>query len=51
MDKDNPACYECPKGKNKLHTWKRLTMGGAWCQKCNLFICEEHAKQVFEDHG
>lgn len=22
MRKDNPACYECPKGRNKLHTWK-----------------------------
>jgi len=44
VDKDNPACYECPKGKNKLHTWQihrtpdGKTVLGANCINCDLYL-------------
>lgn len=49
MQKNNPACYECPKGRNKLHTWKRNKDGTATCTKCNLTLRQNHADEVFDD--
>jgi len=54
MDKDNPACYECPKSQNKLHTWQRhkTTTGellGANCINCDLFLTKEQADDVWRE--
>lgn len=27
MNKDNPACLECPKGRNGIHYWKKIPVG------------------------
>ena len=55
MQKDNPACYECPKGKGGLHTWERCPDGTgrnpltrARCVKCNLELVAGFAFDVFE---
>lgn len=50
MRPGNPACYECPKGEKKLHTWKRLTNREAVCIKCGTVICERDADEVFTDY-
>lgn len=55
MQKSNPACYECPKGKNKLHMWskildhKKVEMIGALCQKCGLKLTKEQAEDVWRE--
>ncbi len=51
MRSSNPACYECPKGKDKIHTWKRKLTGRAYCVKCGLEIAKEFANEVFDNHG
>lgn len=52
MQKNNPACYECPKGKNKLHFWSPIMheingMVGAMCLHCSKTLTKEQA----EDYG
>lgn len=53
MDKDNPACYECPKGKNGLHTWSPIyannVRDGALCVHCGLILNKEQADEVWRD--
>lgn len=46
MRKDNPACYECRKGKSRLHTWSRW-LGGAKCIHCGLELNATDAAEVF----
>lgn len=48
MRKENPACYECPKGKNGLHYWiKEVTPPmGAICLNCSLQINKADAEDV-----
>lgn len=48
MDKHNPACYECTKGKDGLHTWQKYGEG-AKCVKCGLKINKYYANEVFTD--
>lgn len=50
MRRDNPACYECPRGRSGLHTWQRK--GGdktAHCVECGLKLNERDTAEVFED--
>lgn len=51
MRKNNPAVYECPKGKSKLHTWKRVegSSGKAVCVECDLVLNREDADEVFDE--
>lgn len=50
MRKENPACYECPKGGYKaLHHWKRNTDGTATCMKCEQVLNQLDATDCFED--
>lgn len=54
MNKDNPACYECPKGKNKLHHWQihrtpdKIILG-ANCINCDLFLNKEQTLDMMEE--
>lgn len=52
MNKDNPACYECPKGKNKLHAWEGRyqlnILTSAICRHCDLKLTKEQAEDVWE---
>lgn len=54
MKLDNPACYECPKGKNKLHTWSPIIQDGerdgAICLNCSLILTESQAAKVWGDN-
>lgn len=50
MRPDNPACYECPKGTQELHTWKRLPDGTAICVKCDVQLTVEQAVDCFHEH-
>lgn len=55
MSPNNPACYECPKGKNKLHWWQKHktpdgTLLGANCINCDLFINRQFAIEVYTDN-
>jgi len=47
--KNNPACYECPKDRGGIHTWKRLNDGKAICVKCKLELNQQDTAEVFED--
>lgn len=59
MQKNNPACYECPKGKNKLHTWSPImrqeegwkidTIVGAKCLHCKKILTKEQAEDVWRE--
>lgn len=49
MHKNNPAIYECPKGKQTLHTWKRRSDGTAICKHCQLVLSKEDADDAFLD--
>lgn len=49
MYKSNPACYECPKGKNKLHTWERNIDKTAKCKYCKLKLTVEQAEDVWRE--
>jgi hypothetical protein len=52
MKKDNPACYECPKSKDKLHTWiLRLISKTSYCKKCGLELTKEQTADIWEDHN
>lgn len=51
MKSDNPAVYECPKGKNKLHTWKRNPDLTATCVHCKTSLSRQHADECFEDRS
>lgn len=52
MRKDNPAVYECPKGKNGLHYWRRNGQTRrATCQNCKLELNQEDTAEVFNDLG
>jgi len=51
MRKDNPAVYECPKGRAGIHTWKRNPQTRrATCQECELELNQEDAAEVFCNH-
>lgn len=49
MRKDNPAVYECPKGKAGLHTWRRRPDGTAVCVQCQKELNREDAEDCFTD--
>lgn len=49
MNKNNPACYECPKGKAGVHTWKRNEDGTAACMKCGKLLTKEQADDVWRE--
>jgi hypothetical protein len=49
MNKDNPACYECPEHKSKMHHWLRRDDKTAYCLKCNLELTVEQAEDCFCD--
>lgn len=53
MQKDNPACYKCPKGKNGLHTWEGKywlnILTGAICRQCGLKLTKEQAEDVWRE--
>lgn len=54
MRHDNPACYECPKGKNKLHTWSSIIENeinrvGAICLHCNIILTKSQADDVWKE--
>lgn len=51
MRKDNPAVYECPKGKAGLHTWKRLPDRTAICVRCKTTLTQEQADDCWEDRS
>lgn len=51
MDKNNPAVYACPKGKQELHTWKRLPDKTAICTKCKLTLTVAQADDCFTDRS
>lgn len=51
MQLDNPAIYECPNHKSKIHLWKRRTNGTAYCLKCNLELTKVYAYEVWEDNS
>lgn len=49
MRKNNPAVYECPIGKNKLHTWRRNADGSAQCVHCKTILNKTDADDVWRD--
>jgi hypothetical protein len=49
MRPSNPACYECPKGKSRLHTWKRLPDLTAVCVECKQVLNKNDAAECFYD--
>lgn len=51
MRVNNPAVYECPKGRNKLHTWHRQADGTAVCVCCKLVLKKADADDCFRDSG
>ncbi len=51
MSPDNPACYECPKGKDNLHTWKMINLTQAQCVKCKLLLTPIQTREVQEDNS
>lgn len=51
MNKDNPACYECPKTKSGVHHWIRRDDGTAWCLKCDEELTKPQADDVWRDHS
>ncbi len=49
MRPGSPACYACPKSKDRgMHTWTRIE-GGARCLSCKLELFGEDGEDVF--HG
>lgn len=52
MRKDNPACYECPQGRNGIHTWRRNPQTRrATCDDCGLELNNEDSADCFNDLG
>lgn len=51
MDKNNPAVYECPKGKSGLHTWERNPDMSATCKSCKLYLTVLQAADCYEDRA
>ena len=49
MRPNNPACYECPKGRSGVHIWK-LVDAGAICTLCKTKLDAEQARDCFFDH-
>lgn len=51
MRKDNPACYECPTGRDGLHWWRRdkITMQ-ATCAHCKLTLTKQDTAEVYHDY-
>lgn len=49
MQKNNPACYECPKGKNALHTWKRNVDETAECIHCKIKLTKKQAEDAWRE--
>lgn len=48
MDKNNPAIYECEKGRDGFHVWKRNPDRTATCVKCKLVLTVEQANDCFD---
>lgn len=44
---DNPGNYECPKGRGKIHRWKRRPDGTARCLNCDLVLTKEQTDDLF----
>ena len=49
MQKDNPACYECPDHKSGVHHWQKRDDGTSYCLKCNLELTKEKTAEVWAD--
>lgn len=50
MRPSNPACYECPKGKNGLHHWRKSVDGKmAMCIRCGLELNEADTADCYHD--
>lgn len=49
MRPTNPAVYECPRGKNGLHTWRRREDGTAVCRDCATVLNKADANDCFLD--
>jgi hypothetical protein len=55
VNKDNPACYECPKAKSGIHFWQihRSPDGkiilGANCTKCDLFLNKSQTEDMVSE--
>jgi hypothetical protein len=47
MHLNNPAVWECPKGYQNLHTWKRRRNMTAYCTKCGSELTAEQTAEVF----
>jgi hypothetical protein len=42
MRKDNPACYECPRARSRLHWWLRKAgTNQLVCEECRLVLSQE----------
>ena len=49
MRKNNPAVYECPRTKNKLHHWMKGSDGLAVCKRCKLKLNQEDTDDVYRE--
>jgi hypothetical protein len=53
MDKDNPACYECPKTKNSIHAWSPIYTNeirtNAICVHCGLILNKEQTNDLWRE--
>lgn len=48
---NNPACYECSKSKDTLHSWFLLNDGiRARCKHCKITLNEADSLEVYEYH-
>jgi len=47
MEKDNPACYECPNTRSGIHTWICRDDGTAYCLKCNKELTKPQADDIW----
>lgn len=48
MDRDNPAVYECRRGRGKVHSWERNADRTATCQNCRLTLTAAQADDVWQ---
>lgn len=49
MQSNNPACYECPNHKSKIHHWIKRDDGTAYCLKCNLELTKSQTDDVWKE--
>jgi len=57
MDKNNPACFECPKSRSTIHWWQihktpdGKTILGANCVNCDLFLTSDQTIDMLYDRN